>query len=296
MDPLELAFSTSCAVPAPPEYPGKYAAFIPRRPNNKSGKAAPRADEPLQPAIVFTNENLEVIRVPSLNSIPVADRKASRMVGADSAKYQSADPNIPFILFGPVDVEVGPLVGTTELETALLAHHGDVQAVKMVFGNPPTGPPKAPLGGSLIHLAPPNRVSKLEEFDSAMVRGPPARRSNGRRVYVEGDIKEYHGPTQYDQSVLKAAVFDLDLGPDSSQLAEYYHRLNHWRDNVADGFGIPRELLNGVDRPEEVKTLRDGVAERTRPRAVTASGDRVEEELEHRRTEERERPMERARY
>jgi hypothetical protein len=114
MDPVELAFSTSCAVPAPPEYPGKYAAFIPRRPDNRSGKAAHRADEPLQPAIVFTNENLEVIRVPSLNSIPAADRKASRMVGADSAKYQSADPNNPFILFGPVDVEVGPLVGTTE--------------------------------------------------------------------------------------------------------------------------------------------------------------------------------------
>jgi hypothetical protein len=295
LDPVELAFSASCAVPPPPEYPRKYAAFIPRHPDDKSGKAARAADEPLRPAIVFTNENLDVIQVPSLNSIPAADRKASRIVGADGAKYQSADPNIPFILFGPVDLEVGPLVGSAQLETALLANHGNVRAVEMVFGNPPTRLTKSQTGGSIVDLESADLVSKSREFDSAMVRGPPLPRSKGRKVYVVGEIKQYHGPSLYDQSVLKATVFDLDLGPDGSQLAEYYQRLDHWRDNIASGLGIPREMLNGVDRPEEVKTLRDGLAERNRRRAGTASEKRMELELERRRAEESERPREVAR-
>lgn len=294
LDPVELAFSAICAVPPPPAYPSKYAAFIPRRPDDKSGMAARSADERLQPAIVFTYENLDVIRVPSLNSIPAADRKASRIVGADSAKKHSADPNIPCILFGPVDLEVGPLVGSAQLETALLANHGNVRAVEMVFGNPPTRPPKSPTGGSIVDLESANLVSKLREFDSAMVRGPPLPRSKRRKVYVVGEIKQYHGPSQYDQSVLKATVFDLDLGPDGSQLAEYYQRLDHWRDNVSSGFRIPRAMLNGVDQPEEVKTLRDGLAERNGRRARTASEKRVEEEVERRRAEEREGPREAA--
>jgi hypothetical protein len=177
-------------------------------------------------SVVFAYDQVRVVRVSTLDAIPVEDRRRAIIeAGIGVQRLRELKGPTTHIISGAVSVTVGDLFGTDDLSVRIATNSRDIRDVSLVLSKAPRGPPTRLLVPEAYALSSalgqaPSLLPAAGEATEAGVSlvaswSSPGELKPVRTIYVVGEILNFLGPSQFERSVLEAEV--VDLGPRSME-------------------------------------------------------------------------------
>ena len=212
--------------------PGQNCISPPPQPPGRTVYFTPAAEgSTVAFALVVTTRSFRVIQVASAEDIPNYSQGRIIETGGVHTQRQLGSCR-PCIIKGDVKIDVGPIAQEDDMAAHIRARDSEVKTVDVLYKpSSPRGPP-------------------LE--DSAV-------------VYVIGDVKEFSGPDQFDQSRFLAGV---DLGTSYTEMGErrndddvlreekaFENERERWEKETAEKFALPAEQLGRVTGREDLQGL-----------------------------------------
>ena len=202
-NPLSAAESRFAVPPEPTTAPAYAMTLSEHEPETSEGSAPIRQ-------LRFDYEVVQVIAIPPGEISPEDQDHLIEFSGSagPGVTYANRDGKVPFVrpnlMHGDVDIRCGEIAGS------------DTSAVQLAMA-----------GGNLAGASIENSANG--------VRGPPRR---VRRIYVDGEVKNFEGPELFRQSVLESKVVDLAPGK-AGALALFDEQMKR----LAEKTGVPAEKL-----------------------------------------------------